>query len=253
MKQLIDLARQVAIVAPDGIDSCVAREVAERGPGGSSPTGRSPAGDGRQRGEAWGEEVSTPLPDASSHVRRRGRQCRWRSEGRPVVVRGGDLHRSLGAPSGTPDEARADRLDRGGGRRAPLTAVAHVVVRRRGRLGWWRGPSSRCSTSITSDHGTPLRGPIPTTVGSTWSRSPNRCRCGRWQAWRRVRTGDHVPHPDITTAPNSLRNVVVRQTSRRVGRRGRLRDRRDAGRRDRARRRRDLRVVGLQRRRSRRS
>ena len=21
----------------------------------------------------------------------------------------------------------------------------------------------------------------------------------RWQAWRRVRTGDHVPHPDITT------------------------------------------------------
>ena len=21
----------------------------------------------------------------------------------------------------------------------------------------------------------------------------------RWQAWRRLRTGDHVPHPDITT------------------------------------------------------
>lgn len=155
-----------------------------------------------KRGEEWGEEVSTPLPDAVVVTSDAAvASAVGGSEGRPVVVRGGDLHRSLGAPSGTaptrrvPIDLIAVAVD---GRR--LTAVAHVVVRRRGRLGWWRGS---VFAVLNVDH-----------VGS-WDAAPrahpndgwldvvevaqSMSVRTRWQAWQRVRTGDHVPHPDITT------------------------------------------------------
>ena len=151
-----------------------------------------------QRGEAWGDEATAPSgatavgsdADLTSAIGRGDRP----------VVRGGDLHRSLGAPTG---EAVTRRLpidliavDADGTR---FTAVAHVIARRRGRLGWWHGP---IVAVMNVDH-----------LG-TWDAAPRahpndgwldvievdasmKLR-SRWQAWRRLRTGSHVPHPDIT-------------------------------------------------------
>jgi diacylglycerol kinase family enzyme len=81
-----------------------------------------------------------------------------------------------------------------------FTAVAHVLARRRGRLGWWRG---RIVAVMNVDH-----------IGS-WDVAPRAhpndgwldvvevaeamsCRA-RWQAWRRLETGTHLPHPDVAT------------------------------------------------------
>ena len=118
---------------------------------------------------------------------------------RPVVVRGGDLHRSLGSPEGeavtrkVPIDLIAVAID---GRR--LAAVAHVIARRRGRSGWWRGP---ILAVMNVDHlgdwdAAPRAHPNDgwldvIEVGESMSLR------ARWQAWRRLRTGSHVPHPEI--------------------------------------------------------
>lgn len=119
---------------------------------------------------------------------------------RAVVARGGDLHRTLGSPTGAatrrlPIDVVTVTAD---GR--VLTAVAHVVARRRGRRGWWRGP---VAAVMNVDH-----------IG-TWDVAPRAhpndgwldvvevdeamSRRARWQAWRRLDTGTHLPHPDIAT------------------------------------------------------
>jgi YegS C-terminal NAD kinase beta sandwich-like domain len=128
--------------------------------------------------------------------------------GRAVVARGGDLHRTLGSPTGVatrrlPIDVMAVTAD---GR--VLTAVAHVVARRRGRCGWWRG---RLAAVMNVDH-----------IG-TWDVAPRAhpndgwldvvevdeamSRRARWQAWRRLDTGTHLPHPDIAT--RRVRDVTL--------------------------------------------
>ena len=153
-----------------------------------------------QRGAPWGERVDAP-PDAIE-VRSDGELAALVSGGErhPVVVRGGDVHRSLGSPTG---EAATMRLpidliaviadDE------PLTAVAHVVVRRPGGLGWWR---DRIVAVMNVDHlgkwdAAPRAHPNDgwlDVIEVSESMSPR----ARWQAWRRLPAGDHVPHPDIT-------------------------------------------------------
>ena len=81
----------------------------------------------------------------------------------------------------------------------PLTAVAHVVVRRPGGLGWWR---DRIVAVMNVDHlgkwdAAPRAHPNDgwlDVIEVSESMSPR----VRWQAWRRLPAGDHVPHPDIT-------------------------------------------------------
>lgn len=113
----------------------------------------------------------------------------------------GDIHRSLGAPVAeratsavTLDliECRVDgRLYR---------AAAHVVARRPGRWGWWRGPIvmvmvsghlGRFEPAPRAHPGDGLLDVIEV------SESMNLRQ--RIMARRRSRTGSHLPHPDIST------------------------------------------------------
>jgi YegS C-terminal NAD kinase beta sandwich-like domain len=150
-------------------------------------------------GRAWGQP--TAPPDHPLVVRRDVdlADAVARREPRPLLVRGGDVHIALGAPEGPAtirlalDVMHVEAIGFSG------VAVAHVLVRRPGRRGWWHGPLA----AVTNvDH-----------VGA-WDVAP-RAHPGdgrldvvevaptmsvraRWQAWRRLPTGTHVPHPDIT-------------------------------------------------------
>jgi hypothetical protein len=153
-------------------------------------------------GEEWGRQVTTAVADAV--VVEGDAALAAAIPGivgtRAVVARGGDLHRSLGAPTGAatrrlPIDAIAVAADE-----HSFVAVAHVVARRRGRLGWWRGP---IVAVMNVDH-----------VGN-WDVAPRAhpndgwldvvaidgamSRRARWQVLRRLPTGTHLPHPDIAT------------------------------------------------------
>jgi len=152
-------------------------------------------------GEPWGEVVERPpglVPAAddaavAAHLRRR--------DGRPVLVTGGDLLRTLGGPSrdGSVRRYPVDllRVDLDGG--LVLGAVAHVVVRRPGRLGWWRGPLwAACNVSAVgawdvAPRAHPNDGRLDVVrVAATMSVR------ARLQASRRLRTGTHLPHPAVS-------------------------------------------------------
>lgn len=119
----------------------------------------------------------------------------------PFELAAGDLHRAVGSPPAgsrhqvVPVDALVVRLDDG----PEQVAVAHVVARRPGPLGAWRGP---LLAVCNGDH-----------VGR-WNVAPrahpNDGRADvvevasmslrtRWQAWRRLPHGTHVPHPSIAT------------------------------------------------------
>jgi hypothetical protein len=154
-----------------------------------------------KRGAAWGEPIRAPVE--ALEVRNDGALAAAAREGepRPLLVRGGDLHRSLGGPSGAPStKLTIDIIDViADGRR--LTAVAHVVARRRGRRGWWRGP---IIAVMNVDHlgdwdAAPRAHPNDGWLDVVEVRESMSVR-SRWQAWRRLPTGSHVPHPDISTS-----------------------------------------------------
>jgi hypothetical protein len=152
-------------------------------------------------GQEWGREV-TAVADARVVTSDAELAALVSSSvaDRAVLARGGDVHRTLGRPSGmatrrVPIDAMAVTAD---GR--DFTAVAHAVARPRGRVGWWRG---RIVAVMNVDH-----------IGS-WDVAPRAhpndgwldvievaatmALRARWQAWRRLHTGTHVPHPDIAT------------------------------------------------------
>jgi hypothetical protein len=155
-----------------------------------------------RRGSEWGEEVAIPADALTVRSDRELAAALAAGADRPLLLRGGDLHRSLGSPSGGAAAGRRLSIDvlrvvTDGGVR---TAVAHVLARRPGPLGWWRGPLVLVSNV---DH-----------VG-TWDAAPrahpNDGRLdvidvsasmgvrARFQARARLRTGTHLPHPDIIT------------------------------------------------------
>lgn len=121
-----------------------------------------------------------------------------------LAVSGGDLHRTLGAPVVPTVGARCRRL--------PVDllrceldgvvrlAVAHVVVRRGGPLGWWRGPIiAVCNAQFhgrwdVAPRGHPNDGRAD--LVEVASGMPVR---QRRLARRRLPSGTHVPHPDIVT------------------------------------------------------
>jgi YegS C-terminal NAD kinase beta sandwich-like domain len=118
---------------------------------------------------------------------------------RPVLVRGGDLHRSLGSPLGPAATTRLPidliAVTTEAGR---SVAVAHVVVRRRGPLAWWRGP---IVAAMNVDHLGRWDAAPRAHPNDGWldiiEVNPSMSLRARWQAWRRLRSGSHVPHPDI--------------------------------------------------------
>jgi hypothetical protein len=152
-----------------------------------------------KRGSSWGEPVVVPID--TLEVGSDSELAAALSGGEPLslLVRGGDLHRSLGAPRGAAATTRLpiDVIDVTADDRG-FTAVAHVIARRRGRLGWWRGP---IIAVMNVDHRgrwdvAPRAHPndgwldvVDVDEAMSWR--------ARWQAWRRLPTGTHLPHPDI--------------------------------------------------------
>ena len=153
-----------------------------------------------RRAESWGEAVTDPVDAVEARSDFELADALTGDDPRPVLLRGGDLHRSLGAPAAAAATMRvpidvmsvvADGTER--------IAVAHVIARREGRLGWWRGP---VIAVMNVDHlgdwdVAPRAHPndgwldvIEVSASMSWR--------SRWQAWRRLRTGSHVPHPHIT-------------------------------------------------------
>jgi hypothetical protein len=153
-----------------------------------------------RKGAEWGEATTHP-PDALELTSDAALATAIeRHETRPLLVRGGDLHRSLGSPRGAAarrlpiDVIRVitDDVDR--------IAVAHVVARRRGPSGWWRGP---IVCVMNGDHLGPWdvapRAHLNDGRFDIVEVSPAMSLRHRWQARRRLPTGTHVPHPDIST------------------------------------------------------
>lgn len=164
-----------------------------------------------RRGDQWGSVGPVPPDTPVAHTdREAGRIAADRlttalePEGGPptVVLLGGDLHRSLGAPT---DVAR--RRAEGTNRLLPLDvlvvswdggrefAVAHVVARQRR----WAG---RFIVAMNSTHVGPLDlgprahpddGLVDITDGRLTPRD-------RLRARRRALHGGHLPHPDLETS-----------------------------------------------------
>jgi hypothetical protein len=153
-----------------------------------------------KRGDEWGEATTAPIDSVEVHSDAALAAVVTGAEPRPVVVRGGDVHRSLGAPAPTRATMRVpiDLITvTADGRR--LAAVAHVIARRRGSFGWWRG---RIVAVMNVDHlgdwdAAPRAHPNDGWLDVIEVDQSMSLRA-RWQAWRRLPTGSHVPHPDVT-------------------------------------------------------
>ncbi|MGA1437486.1 MAG: hypothetical protein ACO35F_08405 [Ilumatobacteraceae bacterium] len=178
-------------------------------------------------GEDWGIPVSSAPPNAvvgysDSDV------AVSIAAGQPVIVRGGSLHSSLGAPAGQDvtrrmmvDAIDVRRIDNG--ERLGL-AIANVLIRRR-LFGVLRGRAI-----LVSNCGE-FKG-----VNACPRAHPNDGRLDRLDldhamslrqrrlAWRRATSGSHLPHPQLTASvgesfemslhPNE--EIVVDGHSRRV-------------------------------------
>lgn len=158
-----------------------------------------------ERGQSWGDVTVTPpgltvvaddaaLGDLLTSTDPVDRP--------PLAVAAGDLHRTLGAPTvpvvgercrKLPVDVMRCELDDGA-----RLVVAHVVVRRPGRLGWWRGPVlAVCNAQFhrrwdVAPRGHPNDGRVD--VLEAAAAMPVRQRL---LAERRLRTGTHLPHPDL--------------------------------------------------------
>lgn len=151
------------------------------------------------RGQEWGRTVARPADLAVAPGDAELAQLIAADSARPVTLSGGDLFRTVGSPAPRdpvqqlPCDALIVTVDE-----RELLAVAHVVARRPGRLGWWRGS---IVAVMNADH-----------LGD-WNVAPrahpndgrfdvvevSRAMSlrARWQARSRVVQGTHVPHPDI--------------------------------------------------------
>lgn len=153
-----------------------------------------------RRGEDWGTVVTRPVDARIATTDAELAEFVAAGDGRPVVVSGGDVFRTLGSPT-----AGASALclpvdlisvEAGG---MNFTAIAHVVLRRPGRLGWWRGPLVAAMNAQyvgrwdVAPRAHPNDGRFDAVVVDE-SMGPR----ARWQARRRLPTGSHVPHPAIS-------------------------------------------------------
>jgi hypothetical protein len=152
-------------------------------------------------GQEWGVEV--PLP-AGAFVAHTDAEVASAATGADVVLAGGDLHRSVGSPPArdpvrrVPIDGLVVRLDGS----APHHAVAHVVIRR----SWWRGD---VVAVMNTDHlgewyVAPRAHPNDGRFDVVAADGALRVR-DRLAARRRLRSGSHVPHPDIATSRERAR------------------------------------------------
>jgi diacylglycerol kinase family enzyme len=160
-----------------------------------------------ERGEDWGEQGPLPaegvVVSTDAEARRVVEDARRRGEDPPPLgLLGGDLAATLGA---TGAEARLHRHD---ATRVRVDVgsvlldgrlhwfVAHLVARR----SWWRG---RIVAAMNADaigrlRVAPRAHPGDGRLDLVDADPPV---LQRLEARRRLRTGDHVPHPDISIRP----------------------------------------------------
>ena len=151
-------------------------------------------------GVDWGELVPIPADAVDIGSDADLAAALERGERRALRLRGGDLFKAVGAPSGAtsvkvPVDILRVHLDE-----HEATAVAHVIARPAGLLGWWRG-SILCVMNVEhvgradiAPRAHPNDGRfdvVEVAASMSWR--------DRRQAWRRLPTGTHVPHPDIST------------------------------------------------------
>ena len=156
-----------------------------------------------ERGRDWGERAPVPHDAVLASTDREASlavtAARRRDEPPPpLVLAGGDLARTLGGGTSTPDlgaEATHVRLDLG----AVLVDgklhwfLAHLVARH----SWWRGRVLVAANAAflgswnVAPKAHPGDGRIDLLDGDPSLRT-------RLQARRRLATGTHVPHPDIS-------------------------------------------------------
>ena len=178
-------------------------------------------------GEDWGIPVSSAPPNAvvgysDSDV------AVSIAAGQPVIVRGGSLHSSLGAPAGQDvtrrmmvDAIDVRRIDNG--ERLGL-AIANVLIRRR-LFGLLRGRAilvSNCG-EFNGVNACPRAHPNDGRLDRLDVHHAMSFRQRRL-AWRRAASGSHLPHPQLTVSvgesfemslhPNE--EIVVDGHSRRV-------------------------------------
>lgn len=147
------------------------------------------------RGEAWGEVVAPPagLVDAMSDA-----SAAWLAMVQHAAVRltGGDLLATLGGPTTGPSVARFPvdglRVQADG---EDLVALAHVVARGR---SWWRGPiAAVCNVDHIGHWDVAPRAHPGDGRFDVLEVDAAMSARARWQAWRRLPMGTHVPHPRI--------------------------------------------------------
>ncbi len=185
-------------------------------------------------GEEWGTtgglEPDAPIVSSDREVSLLVEQARARGEPPPMVgLVGGDLRRTLGGRRDAAGLRRPDAtvvvVDVGVVRsdEASWCFVAHVVARRRG----WRGRFAAVMNAEwlgewdLAPRAHPGDGRLDVIEGAL-------VLAQRLEARRRVRTGSHLPHPDLRVSrPRSLvvetpREVTVRVDGEVVGRSRRL-------------------------------
>lgn len=162
------------------------------------------------KGEPWGTTV--PRPDGLMVVGSDHELATWLAGGRgvPVAVSAGDVHRTLGAPTdasaGTTPEVRRVEMDalRCELDGIELVAVAHVVARRGGPTGWWHGPiHSVCNTQFIGRWDVAPRGHPNDARAEVLEVHADMPARQRLEAWRRLPTARHVPHPSIRSTHGS--------------------------------------------------
>ena len=91
-------------------------------------------------GQAWGQPTAPPDHPLVVHRDVDLADAVARREPRPLLIRGGDVHTALGAPQGPATTRLALDVMHVEAAHFSGVAVAHVLVRRPGRRGWWHGP-----------------------------------------------------------------------------------------------------------------
>lgn len=153
-------------------------------------------------GEDWGN-AATPPPSAARVAGDAALAAALASEPRrPIVLTGGDLHRTVGRPGSAGAGLRLpiDVLEAEVGP-ATFRAVAHVVARLPGRFGWWRGPlAAVMNAEFIGDWDVAPRAHPNDGKADLIRVDASMSVRQRWQAARRLATGGHLPHPEIAVS-----------------------------------------------------
>lgn len=152
-----------------------------------------------RKGEPWGEEVDRPNGLRLAHGDAELASLVAVDPTGSFAVDGGDLHRTVGAPTVDAGAVRMHRLPIDAlavaTDRSEHLAVAHVVIRRH----WWRGPDVFvCNVGHVGRWNVAPRAHPDDGRFDVVTFDPTMRWRERWEARRRLPTGTHVPHPQIS-------------------------------------------------------